>query len=90
MNTQDLKPVEFFELFSSTVQALVDLNQSAMVEVMNKTDPAFSLFCMEETLSRIAAAIISQKIDPETQAIKFGEELMIKVQHCLTPTGTMQ
>jgi hypothetical protein len=90
MNTQDLEPQDFFELYTSTVQALVELNQEAMVEVMNKTDPAFSLFCMEEMLNRVAAAIISQKIDPEEQVTKFCAELNNKVNMCLQPKGAVQ
>lgn len=90
MNTQDLEPIEFFDLYTKTVQALVELNQEAMVEVMNKTDPAFSLFCMEEMLNRVAAAIISQKIDPEEQVAKFCAELTNKVKTCLEPKGVVQ
>jgi len=90
MNTQDLEPVEFFDLYTKTVQALIELNQDAMLEVMKKTDPAFSLFCMEEMVNRLAAAIISQKVDPEEQVTKFCLELTNKVKMCLETTGTIQ
>lgn len=90
MNTQDLEPEAFFDLYNSTVEALVQMNQDAIVEVMSKTDPAFSLFCTEEMLSRIAAAIISQKKDPEEQIANFCLELTHKVKMCLEPKGVMQ
>ena len=89
MNTQELSPTDFFDLYTQTVSALVVMNQDAMMEVMKKTDPAFSLFCMEEMVSRLAAAIMSQKNDPEGSVAKFTEELNNKLQMCLSQ-GVMQ
>lgn len=89
MNTQDLDSTEFFELYTETVKALLMMNQDALVEVMKKTDPAFSIFCLEGVVTRLAAAILSQKKDPYGSLVELTEEIDKMMKMCVNQ-GVMQ
>lgn len=90
MNTQDLNYEEFTELFSQTVQSMIKLNHDAMSQVISKTDEAFGMFCMLETMNRLSAAMILQTVEPEKAILQFAQEIREKIAMANQPTGTIQ
>jgi hypothetical protein len=90
MNTQDLNADDFNELFSQTVQAMIKLNHDAMSNVISKTDEAFGMFCMLESMSRLSAAMLSQTVEPEKAILQFAEEIRQKIALVNQPIGTIQ